>query len=44
MEIRVYIIDILHEANLVPVATEKSNKLLVIHASKDGPLTDLESI
>ena len=44
IEIRIYIIDILHKTNLIPIPTEKSKKLLMIHAAKDGPLTDLESI
>ncbi len=34
----------LHDADLVAVAAEQTGNLLVVHAAKDGPLADLESV
>lgn len=44
MQICINIIDILNKSNLVPISTEKSYKLLVVHASKDSTLANLKAI
>lgn len=44
MEIRIDIVDVLYNPDLVPVSAKESQKLLRVHAPEDGPLTDLETI
>lgn len=44
VEIGVDIVEIFNEANLVSIPGKESEKLLFVHASKDSPCTDLETI
>lgn len=44
VEIRIDIIDILDNPDLIPVSAEESQEFLRVHAAKDGSLTDLEAI
>ena len=44
MEIRVDIIDVFHEPNLVPVPSKEGEKFFMVHAAENRALADLESV
>lgn len=44
VEICINIVEIFHEANLITVSTEQGRELLVIHATENGALTNLEAV
>lgn len=44
VEVGINIVEIFHKADLIAISTEQGRQLLVIHASENGALADLEAI
>lgn len=44
MKVCIDIIEVFHKANLVSISTEQGEKLLVVHAPKDGAFADLKPV
>lgn len=44
MEVSVDVIEILHDANLIPVSTEEGYQFFFVHATEDRALADLKAI
>ena len=44
LQVVINVLEVLHNTHLITVATEQARNLLVVHASKDGTLRDLEAV